>query len=196
MIVKPGYEEWSDEQLLGSADEDGAFEALYRRHFTGVLRFLAGRCDNADDVADAAAATWLAVLTAHRTFDPRRGRATGWLYSVAANEAKRLRRGSRRRGALAERVSGRRLLLADDIDRLNEMIDSERALAALRESLAAAPAGERELLAAIVDQDLTTADAARSLGISAGAARVRLSRLRHRVADAVAPPTDTEETHD
>lgn len=176
-------ERLTDSELLGRLTEDqAAFEQLYRRHFAMVARFLARRCATPEDVADAASATWLAVMLSGSTYDERAGSAVSWLCSIAANEAKRLHRGAARRGALAERVRGSRLLGPDDVERLSEMIDAERAASELRLVLGDAPQGEQDLLNEMVGGDLSPAEAARTLGISSGAARVRLTRLRGRVA--------------
>ena len=172
----------SDAELLEKlAEEPGALEEFYSRHVGMVMRFLARRCRTPEDVADATSATFLAVLLSSATYDRRQGEPLRWLRSIAANEAKRIARGHQRHTALADRVRGRRLLASDDVERLSEMIDAEREAGRLGATIDGAPQGERDVVSAMVERDLTPAEAARSLGITSGAARVRLSRLRSRV---------------
>jgi RNA polymerase sigma factor (sigma-70 family) len=171
-----------DAELLGRADHDPvAFEQFYRRHFATVTRFLARRCATPEDVADATSATFLAVLLSSSTYRPSQGQPVGWLCSVAANEAKRLHRKNYRNAALAERVRGSRFLASDDAERLAEMIDAEKEAATVQIFITEAPPGERELIQHMVADDLSATEAARAIGISSGAGRVRLSRLRSRL---------------
>jgi RNA polymerase sigma-70 factor (ECF subfamily) len=166
------------EELAASAT---AFEAFYRRHVAGVTRFLAGRCRTADDVADATASTFLAVLVSSHTYDPQLGSPTSWLYAIARNEAHGQLRAFGRHEALRLRLCGRRLLSPDDAERIAEMIDAERDVARLRPVIDSASASERAFLEHMVAEDLTPAATASMLGISPGAGRVRLTRLRERI---------------
>jgi RNA polymerase sigma factor (sigma-70 family) len=182
-----------DAELLGRVGYDPvAFEQFYRRHFATVTRFLARRCATPEDVADATSATFLSVMLSGTTYDPTAGQAVSWLCSIAANEAKRLHRKNFRYAALSKRVRWNRLLNADDVERLAEMIDAEREAASLQILITEAPPGEQELLQHMVADDLSPTDAARAIGISSGAGRVRLSRLRSRIAQAERPRASTE----
>lgn len=186
----------SDAELLGRLSEDPlAFEQFYRRHFAAVTRFLARRCTTPEDVADATSATFLAVLLSSSSYDSGAGKADSWLRTIAANEAKRIGRGHSRRAALAERVRGSHLLTPDDIERLAGMIDAERDAANLRPAIVGAPQGEQDLLGIMVARDVSATEAARALGISSGAGRVRLSRLRSRVVHAGAEKQCSDENH-
>lgn len=183
----------SDAELLGRAGYDpAAFEQFYRRHFSTVTRFLSRRCATPEDVADATSATFLAVMLFGRSYCPSAGKPITWLCAVAANEAKRLHRKSSRDAALAERVRGSRFLGADDIERLAEMIDAERDATSLQILITQAPRGEQELLQQMVADDLSAGEAAQAMGISSGAGRVRLSRLRWRLARARSPALSGE----
>jgi RNA polymerase sigma-70 factor (ECF subfamily) len=174
-----------DAELLGRLGQDPlAFEQFYRRHFTTVARYLARWCKTPEDVADAASATFLAVMLWGATYDPEMGRPVSWLLAVAANEAKRLHRKDSHHGALLKRVRGSSFLAADDAERLAEMIDAAHEADGLRILITEAPQGEQDLLREMVDNDATVTEAARAIGISSGAGRVRLSRLRGRISQA------------
>jgi RNA polymerase sigma factor (sigma-70 family) len=176
------YDEADDAELIAAIPSSAAaFDAFYRRHITAVMRFLARRCRTPEDVADAAADTFLAVLDSCSTYRSERGSVGAWLYAIARNAAFDRSRERGRNDALAIRLRGRRLLANDDTERIAEMIDAERDAARLAPALAAVRTSERELLGRIVDEDLTPAAASRSLGIEPSAGRRRLARLRDSV---------------
>jgi RNA polymerase sigma factor (sigma-70 family) len=118
------------------------------------------------------------------TYNPRAGSVTSWLLSIAANEARRVQRKNTRQDALSKRIRASTLLNADHTERLAEIIDAEHEATGLHVAISKAPAGEQELLHLMVDYDLTNAEAARAIGISSSAGRVRLSRLRGRLVQA------------
>ncbi len=176
------YAEATDAELISAIPSSpAAFDAFYRRHIAAVMRFLARRCATPEDVADAAADTFVAVLASCSTYRSERGSVPAWLYGIARNAATDRRHEHGRSDALARRLEGRRLLASDDAERIAEMIDAERDAARLAPALATARTSERELLARIVDADLTPAAASRSLGIAPSAGRRRLARLRDTV---------------
>jgi RNA polymerase sigma factor (sigma-70 family) len=172
----------SDGRLLELVKADpAAFEAFYRRHIAGIMRYLAGRCESPEDVADATAATFLAVLMSSNTFDPELGTPSAWLYAIARNEASAQKRASNRRWLLSGRMQARQLLSIDDTERIAEIMDAERRTAQVLEIVGQAPEGERDLVGRIMSDDMTPSAAAKSLGITSGAGRVRLMRLRARI---------------
>ncbi len=164
--------------------DKAAFEQFYRFHIVGVTRFLAQRCATPEDLADATSATFLCVMLSGRTYNPKAGSVVNWLFSIAANEARRVQRKNLRQDALAKRIRASTLLNADHTERLAEIIDAEQEAAKLHLVISGASAGEQELLRQMVDYDLSTAEAARAIGISSSAGRVRLSRLRSRLVHA------------
>uniref|UniRef100_A0AAU1ZZH6 Sigma-70 family RNA polymerase sigma factor n=1 Tax=Streptomyces sp. NBC_00093 TaxID=2975649 RepID=A0AAU1ZZH6_9ACTN len=154
------------------------FEAFYRRHVDAVLRFVARRVDDPHTAADLTAEIFLAVLDSAHTYKPRLGSETAWLYGIARNVVSSERRRVAREAERDRRFSGRRLLEADDIARIEDRLDAEspgrRALAALERL----PEGERAVLELIVVDQLTIPEAASALGIRPVTARVRLHRAR------------------
>ena len=149
------YDEAPDTELIAAIPSSAAaFDAFYRRHIAAVMRFLARRCNTPEDVADAAADTFVAVLGSWSTYRPERGSVAAWLYGIARNAASDRLHERGRSDALALRLQGRRLLASDDAERIAEMIDAERDAARLAPVLATARTSERELLDRIVDADL------------------------------------------
>ncbi len=172
---------------MGLAGDREAVAEFYRRHVDRVLGFAARRVRTPEDAADLTSAVFLALLETSDRFDPRRGSALAWLYGVASRVLMTWRRRNARDAALHLRVEGRRLLDADDYERIEERILAERLAPRLAAALAALPEGQRELVELVTLDGLAPAQAARALGLSPAAARMRLSRARRGLRTALEP---------
>lgn len=167
-----------------------AFEDFYRRHVEQVSRFVARRVTVPHVVDDLTTEVFLAAIDAAGTYRADRGSEVAWLFGIARNVVAGERRSAARELDKRERSGGRRWLDADDIARLEERIDAERAAGELLSAVAALPKSLRAI-AELVDIDgLTVDEAAAALRIRAGTARVRLHRA-HRLLRA-APDKRTE----
>src|SRR3984885_6039576 len=117
----------TDKDLLSQLRTDpAAFETFYWRHLDRVIGFTARRVREPADVADVVAPTFLAVLTAARSYDPGRGEPTAWLLGITARLIARENRRRYRENAATARIIGRRLIGATDIERLGERIAPAR----------------------------------------------------------------------
>ncbi|HEY8546826.1 MAG TPA: sigma-70 family RNA polymerase sigma factor [Acidimicrobiales bacterium] len=187
-----------DAALLARASRDAAaFEAIYRRYVRRVTAFAARRCTRADDVADVVAQTFLRLIEAADRYDPARGEPAPFVLGIAANVAREVHRSHARTGALTARLAGtgRDLLDPDESERIEAAIDAAHQARGLGEALDGISPAEQDVLR-LVAAGHTPGQAAAELGISAGAARVRLSRARRRVRDqisgAASPATPIE----
>jgi RNA polymerase sigma factor (sigma-70 family) len=183
----------TDRDLLGRLCADpAAFELFYRRHVDLVIGFTARRVREPADVADLVASTFVTVLTASRGYDPGRGEPTAWLLGITA----RLIAGARRRWgrelAATARIAGRRLIDQGDIERLEERIDAARSSQAVIEALGRLKPRAREALLLVGADGLTPSEAARVLGISPAAFRMRLSGARRALNSALAAPAEPD----
>ncbi|MEV0619298.1 RNA polymerase sigma factor [Nonomuraea sp. NPDC050404] len=160
------------------ATDHVAFEAFYRRHVDAVTRFLARRVDDPHTVADLVAEVFMAVLDSAHTYRPELGGEIAWLYGVARKTLSTERRRAFKESRLRNRVNGRRVLDTDDLARLEERIDAERAARQLFKAMSDLPEGGRAVLELVVIDQLTVAEAAMALGIRTGTAKVRLHRAR------------------
>lgn len=154
------------------------FRRLFDDHYRPVVAFAVRRTPDPEDGADIAAETF-AIAWRRITVVPA-GQERAWLFAVARKVLANWRRGTRRRDALAER-------LCDDLR------DEARRLAApstgqtdsigsvVREAMTDLRSADRELLQLVAWEDLTPAEAAVVLSISAEAARTRLHRARTRL---------------
>jgi RNA polymerase sigma-70 factor, ECF subfamily len=155
----------------GLENPDARFAALYAEHYEQVLGYVLRRAPAElapDVVADV-------FLVAWRRLDRVPDQPLPWLLGVARKTLANQRRGRRRRAALLDAlkqnrtereaqvpVDGQLRVVAEAVDRLGET--------------------DRELLKVIAWDGLTTREAAIVLGISHAACRVRLHRLRRRLA--------------
>ncbi|MEE1803593.1 sigma-70 family RNA polymerase sigma factor [Streptomyces sp. JV176] len=153
-------------------------EEFYRRHVEAVTRFVARRVDDPHTVADLTAEVFLAVLDSAHTYRPGLGSETAWLYGIARNVVSSERRRAVREAERDRRFSGRRLLEADDIVRLEDKLDAESPGRRVLAALARLPEGERAVMELVAVDQLTVTEAAAALGIRQVTARVRLHRAR------------------
>ena len=178
-------------RLIGG--DPAAFTEFYRAHVDEVTRFVARRVADPELAADLTAEVFLAVIDAAAAYRGSFGGPRTWLFGIARHViAAEFRRSARERRA-ESLVAGRRLLGADDVDRLAEKIDAFRQARRLHEQLQALPDGERAVLELMSVDGLSVAEAAAALNIGQVAARVRLHRARRALRSTSAPPVVEKE---
>jgi RNA polymerase sigma-70 factor (ECF subfamily) len=159
--------------------DPAAFTSFYRAHVDAVTRFVARRVEDPQLAADLTAEVFLAVIEAAERYRGSFGGPRTWLYGIARNVIAAEFRRSAREHRAESMVAGRRLLDADDIERMAEKIDALRQVRELHRELQALPEGERAVLELVSVDGLTVAEAAAALNIRQVTARVRLHRARH-----------------
>ncbi len=173
----------SDGELLADLSHpDESFAIFYRRHANGVLRFVASQGADAEAAADVVSETFIAALRQRERYRPEHESARLWLLGIAARrlgDSRRRERRERRRTERAAQYLG--VLSVDDRVSYEQLVQTTSALDALEDL----PDSERRVVLARVIEGHGYDDIARSLGVSEGAARKRLSRgldrLRHRL---------------
>jgi RNA polymerase sigma factor (sigma-70 family) len=166
-------------------DPTADFERLYRAQVDAVTAFFARRSAEPQTVADLTADTFVQAIVSYGGFDPRRGTERSWLFGIARRVyAGHCEAASSRRERTA-RLAGRRELDGDQIGELLDRIDAERVGRRLVTELTAFPALDRGLVELVDIAGLRAKEAAGVLGISPGAARMRLMRARARLRKAV-----------
>lgn len=169
------------------ADPD-AFEAFYRDHLETVSRFVARRISDPHLAADMTAEVFLAAIDAAGTYRSDRGTPAGWLLGVARNVLASEFRRQDRQQRLHLRISGRRLLDADSLLRLEERIDAERETRRLYAALSTLKDQDRALIELVAVDGMPVVEAAVALGLQPGTARVRLHRIRRLIQSRLQPP--------
>lgn len=145
-------------------------ELVFRRHHRAVTAYARRRVpsDTADDVV---ASTF---LVAWRRLDQVPADPLPWLLAVARNVIATQQRGSRRRGALRQRLEHAGAGVAP-------AFAADEPTGRVAAALARLPANDREALTLIAWDGLRPAEAATVLGQSPTAFRVRLHRARRRL---------------
>ncbi|WP_081915779.1 RNA polymerase sigma factor [Saccharothrix sp. NRRL B-16314] len=182
---KPDPPPDSDAGLWHTIAGDGpeahaAFTELFQRHAEAVWNYayrLTASWAQADDLLSTA------FLNAWRT----RGRAVltrdsarPWLFTVTARLARDERRARARLTALLQRLS-RTTAERDHADAVVEGDFAERRLRRVVRAVDRLPRAEREVVRLCLLGEVSTADAARLLGIAEASVRSRTSRARARL---------------
>ena len=161
--------------MANVADRETRFRRVCEAHTAAVLAYALRRTSR-EDAADVVAETFLVLW--RRLDDVDEPSVLPWLYAVARRVLLAQRRTTQRQHAIAERVASSAtgtLEVSSGSSRLLE------ALAGLREK-------EREVLMLAAWEELSSTDAARVLGCSATAYRIRLHRARRRLHELLDQP--------
>ena len=173
-----GLEALDDAELLaGAGDDPELFGELYRRHVRSLLAWLTSRTGCAQTGADLTAETFAAAFLSRRRYQDRGVPVSAWLFGIARHQlgtyARRQRVERRARAKLAVATID---LSADDIDRVENLADSERLRREVVWALGVIPIAQADAVRLRVVDGLPFASVADRLGISEGAARVRVFR--------------------
>jgi RNA polymerase sigma-70 factor, ECF subfamily len=152
------------------------FETLYKRHASAVFRFAWGLCGDRSAAEDIVSETFMRVLTRAPRIETQT--ALAYLLAVARNTYLTGQRRRRREVPLPDE------LLAPERDPAGGL-DGDARLQTVVRALGDVPEGERAALLLRVDHDLSYEEIAAALGISVGAAKVRVHRARARLAGAL-----------
>ncbi|MGC9961569.1 MAG: RNA polymerase sigma factor [Acidimicrobiales bacterium] len=161
------------------------FSALYRDNVGRVAGFAARRLVNPGEVADVVAATFLVALERSDSFDPEKGEPSAWLLGIAANLLANQRRRRVREELARARLDARVLLSPDDVEALVSQMDASAEASRVRAAMDSLSEPYREVLLLIGESSLSPATAAKAIGISQTAFRVRLSRARRALRQAM-----------
>ncbi len=174
-----GGSAWNDESLmLAYASGDvGAFDELYKRYGTRLFNFLLRASGDRAMAEDLFQATFLHLHQARKNYMP--GTFKAFLFTIAANllRDERSRAEHRRRTTMDEEtieaVPAANRIADSDPESLSEAREASETIEA---AIAQLPQGLREALLLSRYQGLSAREIASALGISEGAAKVRLFR--------------------
>ncbi len=175
-----------DAELLAAVPDAGAVRALYERHVDAVFHFAVRRCGNPEDVADLGSAVFLELFSAAGSYDRRRGEVRVWLLGIAARCLADQHRSNYRRAELAARLGAAPQLCGEEHERVEAIIDAARLAPAAERALAEQlTEAERGAFLLVARDGLRVADAARSLGLTPVAGRMRFARARRKLRAAI-----------
>lgn len=187
-------EDESDGRLLAATAEGDAeaFGRFYRRHEQLILGYAIGHCTNASDVTDVVGETFLAALRSAGRFTDDGGDAVPWLFGIARRVVAHQRRTIGRRLRLARKLRALPTLNPDETESVDAAIDAARLAPQLAAALHTLRAKDRELLHLVSRDGLSPAQAGAVLGMNPNTARLRLSRARARLREALTDPSSTD----
>jgi RNA polymerase sigma-70 factor (ECF subfamily) len=182
-----------DDELLArvAAGSQAALSQLMARHGRGLRTFAARYLGHAADAEDVVQEVFVTVWKQAARFDPKRGRASTWLYRITANRCidQRRRRALRRFIGLDD-VSGE--LAAPDVG-AEATTAARQELAIVRGGLSRLPERQRMALLLRAVADLDIAGIAEVMGTSAGSAEQLLVRGRRALRDHLAVAAEGRE---
>jgi RNA polymerase sigma factor (sigma-70 family) len=162
------------DEIARDAAEAERFEACFRRHYADLLAFALRRVEDRQAAEDAVAEIF-AVAWRRRELIPEEARP--WLFAIGLRVIANQRRSARRRRSLHERLASE-AATGPSPEEPAEVLDRRSSFARAFRQLGEE---DREVLRLIAWDGLDPRQAARVLGCSYGAFRVRLYRARRRL---------------
>lgn len=175
----PGEELGAEPELilLARQGDAAAWEALVAAHQEAVFRLAYLFLADADEAADAAQDTFLRAYDALARFDIARP-LRPWLLSIAANLARNRRRAAGRYLAALKRLVGAEPPHSPGVEaRGDRRMDAQ----ALWQAVRRLSSDDQQVIYLRFFLDLTTEEAAESLGVAAGTVKSRLHRALARL---------------
>lgn len=167
MTAEPGMLSIPD--FTDASPSTFSLDELLRELVSDLLGFFVTRLDDREDAADAVAETLLVLWRKRRAIPTNREEARRYAFGIARRVLLTVRRGRRRRTALADRL--RAVVRSEAKSDPEPDLDLRAALDTLTER-------DRELVLLVAWDGFSVADAGRILRISPEAARTRYSRAR------------------
>ncbi|UTI63385.1 RNA polymerase sigma factor [Paraconexibacter antarcticus] len=150
---------------------------LYRLHARRLATFLVRRTHDPEVAMDLVAETFAIAIRDRRRFNGRNEDAGAWLFGIARNLLRHwYRDGSVERRALTRLGMQRPVLTDTDVERLLALTGSDDARARVAAQMASLPEEQRAAVELRVVEERSYDEVAIALGISAQAARARVSR--------------------
>ncbi len=175
MSVREPAEAEAEVWRRGADGDPDAFGWLFDTHRDRVFRHAFSQLLDRSDAEDAVGVVFLELWRLRHRVRVVEGSVLAWLLATTTNVCRNLKRSRRRYRALLAGLPHRISEVGDDA---NQFRDARPDLwMALREL----PARDARLIALVALEDYSVSEAADALGISAGAARTRLHRVRARI---------------
>lgn len=182
-----------DDELLArvAAGSQAALAELIARHGRGLRTFAARYLGHAGDAEDVVQEVFVTVWKQAARFDPKRGRASTWLYRITANRCIDQRRRRALRSFMGLDDVGVELA-APEAD-AEATTAARQELAIVRDGLSRLPERQRMALLLRAVGDLDIAGIAEVMGSSAGSAEQLLVRGRRALRDHLAMAATSRE---
>jgi len=167
--------------IADSLETPWAFGAIFDRHGSTLLRFLARRVDPAE-AEDLLGDVFRIAFERRSAFERDRDSARPWLYGIAANVVAKHHRSEARRLRAMARVPAEQSPDDDPAERAVAAADAGARWTRVMNAIGTLPETERQVLLLFAWEELSYDEIALALGIPVGTVRSRLSRGRTRLA--------------
>ncbi|PPF46354.1 MULTISPECIES: RNA polymerase sigma factor [unclassified Rathayibacter] len=168
-----------------SSGDGEAFASIFDEHRARVFRHAYRLLVDATDAEDAVAVAFLELWRRRRSVEVINGSVLPWLLVTVTNTARNLSRGRNRyRALLTSLPHGDHQPSAEDAA-LRDVIDDRQ----LAKALGRLSPADLRLVTLVMIEGYSPTDAAPLLGLSAGATRTRLHRVRAALRDQLGHPT-------
>ena len=171
----------TDAELLAEGGAD-SFAEFYGRHARRVAGYLMRATGDAEVAADLTAETFAAALAGRRRYRPDQAAPATWLYGIAAHKLSDWRRRGYAEDRARRRLRMERIALSEDDVRELEYLAGEVTVVDLLDEL---PTEQRAALRARLVEEKGYGEIAVAEGVSEAAVRQRVSRglagLRRRI---------------
>ncbi|HEY5111726.1 MAG TPA: sigma-70 family RNA polymerase sigma factor [Acidimicrobiales bacterium] len=175
--------------VLGN--DGDAFVAIFDKHRDRVFRHALRMTVNVHDAEDVTAGAFLELWRRQKSVRVVDGSVLPWLLVTTTNLARNLTRGLRRYRALIASLPRADVARSAEDVALEQMAEFEIA-AKVRDALTNLSPSDAALITLTMFEHYSPAQAAVALGITDGAARTRLHRVRSRMAAALGTLEDDE----
>jgi RNA polymerase sigma-70 factor (ECF subfamily) len=150
---------------------------LFDRYYRTIFRYLERRLGSSNLAEDLAAETFAVAFERRASFDARHRDVAPWLFGIATNLLRNHRRSELRHLQVLGRLQAVTSLTTSH-DAVPDKAAAREELRRVAEALSHLDDKERDLVLLVASAELTIEQAAQGLGISTGAARLRLWRAR------------------
>lgn len=190
-MVLTGLESDRELWLAVSSGDRGAFAELFRRHATTVTNYCAYRNGTFRDAEDLAATVFLEAWRSRDRLVVGEPGALPLLFGIAAHVTAHHRRGIARRLRALTRLGASEAhpdASVDPADEICSRVDAQRDARGVHRALSRLSPVQRAAVELCFIGDLTTQEAALTLGVPVGTVKSRLSRSRAILHESLAPP--------
>ena len=154
-----------------------AFEDLYEEYYQPLLHYLYKKTGNMQDAEDLTSETFLYCYRSYDQYDPEKSAVSTWVYLVANSRLKNHYRDKREHVEISELEN---LLPAEETD-MERAAWLEQLRVFLADKLECLPERQQQIIALRFFQEKDYDEIADTLGVTAGNARVLLSRAIDRL---------------
>lgn len=189
-MVITGLESDSELWRAASSGDSTAFGELFRRHASTVANYCAYRNGTFRDAEDLTATVFLEAWRSRDRLVVGEPGALPLLFGIAAHVTAHHRRGIARRLRALARLGAAESphdVGTDSVDDICSRVDAQRDARVVHRALARLSPGQRAAVELCFIGDLTTEQAALTLGVPVGTVKSRLSRARAILHEAMAP---------